>query len=63
MTSGTRITCEDLESGETETRVIRDDWVVITDGKYEVASLSQYANGTAVVTVKATRHQAEAQEC
>ena len=32
--SGTEITARDLDSGETETKVIRDDWLVITDGAY-----------------------------
>lgn len=53
--SGTRVTCEDIETGESETQVIEDDWVMVCDGKYEITHINSFANGTAVVTVKPTR--------
>ena len=53
--SGTEITARDLDSGETETKVIRDDWLVITDGAYEIAGVQVYGNGTVQVTLKRGR--------
>ena len=50
--SGTRVTCEDLATGESESKVIRDDWVLITDGVYALDGLQQYGNGTVVLTLK-----------
>lgn len=29
---GTRVTCTDIDTGDTETRVIENDYVVICDG-------------------------------
>jgi len=53
--TGTRVTCEDLETGESEITVLKDDWLIICDGKYELAHVNQFSNGTAVITVKPTR--------
>lgn len=50
---GTKVTCEDLESGESETAIIRDNYVVIVDGKMEVSHIQRYKNGTTQITVKA----------
>lgn len=52
---GIRITITDLETNETETRELWDDFMVIAAGNREVASVNAYANGTQVVTVKKTR--------
>lgn len=51
---GTRVTCED-EDGHQETVVIEDDWLLITDGAYELVHVNKFSNGTAVITVKRTR--------
>jgi hypothetical protein len=51
--SGTEVTCRDVETGETETATIRDDYVVITDGRMYVDGLVAYPkSGTVVVTIK-----------
>jgi len=49
---GIRVTVENLETGEKESREIRNDWMVICDGEYDVHSINKYANGTAQITVK-----------
>jgi hypothetical protein len=52
VADGTRVTCEDVTTGEKETTVIKDNYVVITDGRYYVAHQNLHANGTAVITLK-----------
>ena len=55
MASGTRVTCEDIETGETESRVIRDDYALIVDGAMELAHLQVYRNGTVQIVLKPQR--------
>lgn len=50
--SGTRVVSTDLGTGESEERVIVNDWCVIVDGQWYVYSAQGYANGTAVITLK-----------
>lgn len=51
--TGTRVTCEDLETGETESTIIRDDFVVITDGRMELAYVNEFpTTGTVQITLK-----------
>lgn len=50
--SGTRVTATDLETGEAETTIIEDNYLLICDGKYYLDGYSRYANGTVVLTVK-----------
>lgn len=51
--SGTRVTCEDVETGESESKVITDDWKVITDGAYYLDGVQSYPkSGTVVLTLK-----------
>jgi hypothetical protein len=52
MMTGTRVTCEDLETGESESRVIQDDYILVTDGAIALDSVQVYSNGTVVLTVK-----------
>lgn len=53
MAEGTRVMCEDLATGETESVVIKNDYVVITDGSRYVSSTQLHGGaGTAVITVK-----------
>lgn len=52
--SGTEVTCRDTETGETEVITIEDDWLLITDGVYDLAHVNHYANGTSIITVKKT---------
>jgi hypothetical protein len=52
-TRGTEVTCRDLASGETETQVILDDFVVVTDGNCEMTHVASYpSTGTVVITIK-----------
>ena len=50
--SGTRVTCTDVETGESETAVIENNYVVICDGDRYVDGYVMHANGTVVVTIK-----------
>lgn len=50
--SGTRVTAMDLDSGESDSVEIRDNYVVITDGRCEISHEQRYANGTTVITLK-----------
>ena len=53
MASGTRVTCEDIETGETESQVIENNYVVITDGNTHVSDVQHYpGTGTTVLTIK-----------
>lgn len=49
---GTRVTAVDLDSGESETVEIENDYLVICDGDRYIDGIQVYANGTAVITVK-----------
>ena len=48
----TRVTCEDLDTGETESVVIEDDYVLVTDGSVHLTYQSVFVNGTATLTLK-----------
>jgi hypothetical protein len=50
-----RVTAEDTENGDTATREITDDVVVITAGNHYIDGIVKYANGTQVITVKVDR--------
>lgn len=50
--TGTRVTCEDLATRETESKVVRDDYVIVTDGLMEISAMQVYGNGTTQVTLK-----------
>lgn len=50
--SGTRVTCEDIATGEFESRTIENDYVLVTDGTCYEASIQAYRNGTHVITIK-----------
>ena len=50
--SGTRVTCTDVDTGDTQSEVIEDNYVLITDGRVYLHGVTRYANGTAVLTVK-----------
>ncbi len=52
VSEGTRITATDVQTGETQTQVIRDDYCLITDGRMEVSTFQRYANGTVQITLK-----------
>lgn len=48
-----RVTVTDLESGDTETKEISNDVLVITEGTCEVTNVQNYpAKGTQVWTIK-----------
>lgn len=49
---GIRVTTTDLETGDEESVVIEDDFVLIVCGRRYLDSVVRHANGTAVLTVK-----------
>ena len=50
---GTRVTCEDVDTGESESVVIENNHVVIVDGNRHVGSIRHYpTTGTTVITIK-----------
>jgi hypothetical protein len=50
--SGTRVTAQDIGTGDAESRVIKDDYSLVTDGDCYVHGVVAYRNGTHVITVK-----------
>jgi hypothetical protein len=52
---GIKVTVTDLDIGESDSRVIWDDYVIICAGACHVAHTSAYASGTHVLTVKGRR--------
>jgi hypothetical protein len=51
--SSTRVTCTDLVTGESESQDIRDDYVLVTDGRCYLAHVQTYPkSGTTVLTLK-----------
>lgn len=58
--SGTRVTCLDPATGESETVTITDDHLVITDGRSYISSVVAYANGTQIFTIKKAATEDEA---
>lgn len=52
MGSRLKVTVEDLDTGDTETRVLENDWMVIVGDPWEIASLNAYGNGTTQLTIK-----------
>jgi hypothetical protein len=50
--SGTKVTCMDVDTGDSESAVICDDYVLVTDGNVYLDSVQKHANGTTVLTVK-----------
>jgi len=49
---GTRVTAEDIVTGEREERIILNDYVLIVDGDRYIDGIQAHANGTHVLTVK-----------
>lgn len=49
---GTKVTARSLDDGSEESRVIKDDFIVICDGDAYISHIQASANGTQVVTVK-----------
>jgi hypothetical protein len=51
--SGTEVTARDIDSGEQQTRVIKDDYNLVTDGDCVVANVMTYPKSrTHVITIK-----------
>ena len=53
--SGTRVTVTDIETGESKTVEITDDYGLICDGTCYQHSIVMYANGTRQITIKGGR--------
>jgi hypothetical protein len=52
-TDGIRVTVTDLATGESHSRVVNNDYVIVTAGTCHVASIQDYpTKGTQVLTVK-----------
>lgn len=49
---GTRVTAEDLGSGTVKASVIRDDYILVTDGDCHVSGITRHDDGTHVITVR-----------
>lgn len=52
-----RVTVEDLETGERESRDVADDFVLITAGRHYLDETARHANGTVVLTIKVRKGQ------
>lgn len=53
LAPGTQVTCTDLTTGESESAVIKDDYIIVTDGICSVSGVQAYpTTGTVVVTIK-----------
>lgn len=53
---GIRVTVTDIETGESETQEIKDDYLVITTGNRYIANTNWYpTKGTTVLTIKVDR--------
>ena len=52
---GIRITVEDLETGETATREIWNDYFILCAGNHYVDGVTKYGNGTTQLTIKVDR--------
>jgi len=51
--SGTRVTCTDEDTGESDTKHVENDFLLVTDGTCYLASAQHYpTKGTTVLTVK-----------
>ena len=54
-----RVTAEDLGTGESDSVVITDDYVLICAGScYQAGVQAELANGTHVITVKGVKRRA-----
>ena len=53
---GAKVTCEDLETGESETKVVEPgDYLFVTVEPCHIDGIQTYSTGTHVVTVKKGR--------
>jgi hypothetical protein len=52
-----RVTAEDLGTGDSESIIITDDYVLTCAGTAYLAHVQAYANGTHVITVKGVRRK------
>lgn len=50
--SAVRVTVEDVETGERESREVDDDYVLVTAGRHYLDGVVRHSNGTTVLTVK-----------
>ena len=50
--SGTRVTATAVDTGETQTAVISNDYVVICDGTARISSITRHGNGTTNERIK-----------
>ena len=54
---GVRVTVEDLNTGQSESVIVKDNWVITTQGTCDVTSRQEYPkSGTTVLTIKKRAH-------
>lgn len=59
---GIRVTATDLETGETSTTEIQDDYVLITTGNCHLDHVQAHGSGTHVLTVRGCKRARTAQD-
>lgn len=59
---GIRVTVTDLKTGETQTTVIMDEYVIVCAGSCHIAAHQVYKNGTVQLTIKGRRGAAAGTE-
>lgn len=57
MSGWTRITVEDMDTGEKEVIEIKDDYVLIRTGECYLAHTNIYSTGTHILTIKNSKGQ------
>ena len=51
--SGTEVTCRDVDTGESETQRIENDYLVVCDGNRYIDGVQAYpGTGTHIITIK-----------
>lgn len=55
------VTIRDTETGESETGIIDNDYILVVAGTCHVATTQAYANGTHVLTIKGRASGTEVQ--
>jgi len=57
MTTPIEVTARDPETGQRDTQEIVDDYVITCAGTCYIHHVSQYANGTHVITIKGRKER------
>jgi hypothetical protein len=49
---GTKVVATDLATGDSDERIIRNDYCLIVDGDLYLDGIASHANGTVILTIK-----------